>query len=187
MSVTVNIIAPTFWVALLLKLSGDVHPNPGPLSREGSSSSHINDLYNFLSYPNHLSTLHYNVQSIRNKVDILHTEFSQFDVISFSETWLNRDFPSTNLQFPSFHCPERKDRENESYGGVIVYVKNNLSYVRRHDLEINGLECVWVHIKLCNNKHILHGVFYRPPNSNLAYNSLRTRSALQLTQIFQIL
>ena len=47
MSVTVNIIALTFWVALLLKLSGDVHPNPGPLSREGSSSSHISDLYNF--------------------------------------------------------------------------------------------------------------------------------------------
>ena len=102
----------------------------------------------------------------------MYTEFSQFDVISFSETWLNRDFPFTNLQFPSFHCPERKDGENESYGGVIVYVKNNLSYVRRHDLEINGLESVWVHIKLCNNKHILYGVFYRPPNSNLAYNSL---------------
>ena len=31
---------------------------------------------------------------------------------------------------------------------------------------------VWVHNKLCNNKHILYGVFYRPPNSQLAYNSL---------------
>ena len=162
MSVTVNIIALTLGSRYFL---GDVHPNPGPLSCEGSSSSHISDLYNFLNYPNHLSTVHYNVQSIRNKVDILYTEFSQFDVISFSETWLNRDFLSTNLHFPSFHCPERKDRENESYGGVIVYVKNNLLYVRKHDLEINGLECVLVHIKLCNNKHILYGVFYRPPNS----------------------
>ena len=25
---------------------------------------------------------------------------------------------------------------------------------------------------MCNNKHIFYGVFYRPPNSNLAYNSL---------------
>ena len=175
MSVTITIIALTFWIALLVKLSGDVHPNPGPLSCEGSSSSHISDLYNFLSYPNHLSTVHYNVQSIRNKVDILYTEFSQFDVIFFSETWLNRDFPSTNLHFPSFHCLERKDRENESYGGVIVYVKNNISYVGRHDLEIHGFECGCVHIKLCNNKHIVYGVFYRPPNLQLAYNSLKSQ------------
>ena len=47
MSVTVTIIALTFWIALLVKLSGDVHPNLGPSSREGSSSSHISDLYNF--------------------------------------------------------------------------------------------------------------------------------------------
>ena len=86
--------------------------------------------------------------------------------------WVNRDFPSTNLHFPSCYCPERKDREYEAYGGVNVYVKNDLSCVRRHDLEINGLECVWVNIKLCTNKHILCGVFYRPPNSQLAYNSL---------------
>ena len=85
MSVTVTVFALTFWIALLVKLSGDVHPNPGPLPRERSSSSHINGLI----YPNHLSTVHYNVQSIRNKVDILYTEFSESDIVSFSETWLN--------------------------------------------------------------------------------------------------
>ena len=85
MSVTVTIIALTFWIAL--SCQGDVHPNPGPLSRKESSSSHISDLYIFFSYPNHLSPVHYNVKSIRNKVNILCTEFSQFDVISFSETF----------------------------------------------------------------------------------------------------
>ena len=34
------------------------------------------------------------------------------------------------------------------------------------------VECIWIQIKLCNNKNILHGTFYRPPNSNLHYTSL---------------
>ena len=160
------------WIVLLILLSGDVHLNPGPSSSEGSTSSYTNDLYNFLNYPNHLSTVHYNVQSLRHNVDVLFVEFSKFDVISFSETWLDKNNSSTELLFPSFHCAERKDRENEPYGGVIIYIKNSLSYVRRHDLEPDALECVWVHVKLCNSRNVLYGVIYRPPNSTSVYNSL---------------
>ena len=39
----------------LLFLSGDVHLNPGPHSDTSSVSFCTNDLYNFLSLPNHLS------------------------------------------------------------------------------------------------------------------------------------
>ena len=34
------------------------------------------------------------------------------------------------------------------------------------------IECIWIQIKSCNNRNILYGVFYRPPNSDSAYNSL---------------
>ena len=75
-------------VRLILK-SGDVHPNPGPPPSESSDSwSSSLDLYNLLNLPNHLSTIHYNVQSIANKLDTLIAEFSFFDV-SFSETWFH--------------------------------------------------------------------------------------------------
>ena len=53
-----------------------------------------------------------------------------------------------------------------------MYVKNNMSYIRRHDLEPIGLVCIWVQIKSSNNRNILFGVFYRPPNSHSAYFSL---------------
>ena len=145
------------WIVLLILLSGDVHLNPGPSLSEGPTSSYTNDLYNFLNYPNHLWTVHYNVQSLRHKVDLLFVEFSKFDVILFSETWLDKNNSSTELLFPSFHCPERKDRENEPYGGVIIYIKDSLSYVRRHDLEPDELECVWVHVKFCNYRNVLYG------------------------------
>ena len=156
---------------VLILRAGDVHPNPGPQPSESSCSLSSSDLYNFLKHPNHLSTIHYNVQSITNKIDTLIAEFSFFDIISFSETWLHDSVSSDDLHFPSFHPPERKDRVNNRYGGVILYVKNNLSYTRRHDLEIGFLECIWIQIKLVNNKNILYGVFYRPPNSDVAYTT----------------
>ena len=33
---------------------------------------------------------------------------------------------------------------------------------------MNRLESIWVELKLCNNKPILFGLFYRPPNSDAA-------------------
>ena len=93
------------WMITLLLSSGDVHPNPGPsdsdVSSDYTSSTTSHDLYTFLNFPNHISTVHYNVQSIRYKLDFLLAEFSQFDIISFTETWLSGNCPTSDLIFPS--------------------------------------------------------------------------------------
>ena len=157
----------------VINLSGDVHPNPGPTEYEESpdtpstsTNSYDIHVYNFLNLPNHLSVVHYTVQSTRHKIDLLFSKFSQFEIISFTETWLDETFPTSELLFKSLYPPERKDRNSNPYGGVLVYVKDLLSYVRRDDLDMNEVECVWILIKLCNSKNILHGTFYRPPNSS---------------------
>ena len=85
-TLTISIVIGMIFVIIL---SGDVHPNPGPTEYEESpdtSSTYSNDIYNFLNLPNHLSVVHYNVQSIRHKIDLLFAEFSQFDIIPFTET-----------------------------------------------------------------------------------------------------
>ena len=109
------------WVTFIIYLAGDVHPNPGPVNNLDHSTSST-DIHSFLNL-HHLSTVHYNVQSLKNKIGILYAEFSQFDVISFSETWLNDDCPTNDLLFPSFQYPERKDRTHDRYGGVTVHIK----------------------------------------------------------------
>jgi hypothetical protein len=76
------------------------------------------------------------------------------------------------MKIPIFHLPLRKDRHGDSHGGVIIYDKNNLHFKHRADLEPNNLECLWVEITLRNNKNILFGNFYRPPNAASIYNSL---------------
>ena len=59
-----NTLCTLIITSYLLLISGDIHPNPGPNSDVSSSSFCRSDLYKFLNLPNHLSTIHYNVQSI---------------------------------------------------------------------------------------------------------------------------
>ncbi|MCG8046087.1 MAG: reverse transcriptase family protein, partial [Candidatus Thiodiazotropha taylori] len=54
-------------------------------------------------------------------------------------------------------------------------MRNTLSCKRRKDLEINGLEAVWIEIVI-RSKKVLIGGIYRPPNSNNDYFNLLLES-----------
>ena len=66
--------------------------------------------------------------------------------------------------------PERKDRVAYSHGGAIIYIKDHIHYVRHVYLEPTGVECFWIELTL-RHKHILFGLFHRPPNSDALYFS----------------
>ena len=79
------------WLSIILLCSGDIHPNPGPstTSSSDSSSSSSNmshSIFNSLSLNHNLSFAYYNVQSIISKLEILHAELLQFDILAFKET-----------------------------------------------------------------------------------------------------
>ena len=101
-----------------------------------------------LNINHHLSFVHYNVQSILPKLDILHAELFEFDILAFSETWLSSITPDDDLILPSYNN-ERRDRVGDRYGGLIIYIKEGLHYRRRKDLEPVQTECMW--IKLSNS------------------------------------
>ena len=67
--------------------------------------------------------------------------------------------------------PFRTDRPDRPRGGVVIYARDNIAYKRRKDIEINGLEAVWLEVTI-KSKKILVGGIYRPPNSNSAYFDL---------------
>ena len=67
---------------------------------------------------------------------------------------------------------DSKDRPGNNHGGVIAYVKEQINFVRRQDLEILNVECIWPESRICNNKRVLLGTFYRPPNSQAHYLNL---------------
>ena len=78
------------WLLSLLLQCGDIETNPGPDSVEGSTvdSSDLSAT-SFELLSNHLTILHLNIQSLIHKMDIIRSEAEAYDVLVFSESWLN--------------------------------------------------------------------------------------------------
>ena len=84
-------------------------------------------------------------------------------ILAVSETWLGPSIPDCMVTIPGFQPPLRRDR-NENGGGVCFYIHNNLSYVRRDDLENCELELIWIEVS-DGSATVLVGCCYRPPDS----------------------
>ena len=113
----------------------------------------------------HLSMMHLNIQSIKPKIDIIQGTLCDFDILCFTESWLNQNISDKEISLEGYNPPFRNDRSDRLGGGVIVYCKNTLYSKRRTDLEPNGLECIWIETTLNKEKYLI-GTIYRPPNSN---------------------
>ena len=152
-SAQLTLITILLFTSLLL-LCGDIHPNPGPP-------------HPYLH--NKLKIVHSNVCSLQNKAVILEAELNSFDIITVSETWLYKEFPTDRIIIDGYYPPIRKDRENgTAFGGVAIYVKNDLICKPRPDLDVPQLEAVWVETKL-NQETLLVGSFYREPHEKVSY------------------
>ena len=149
----------TLIISILLHLSGDIQLNPGPQNISFSG----------------LSICHLNAHSIRNKTLNIQSELSCFDIITVSETWLSDNISNDNIIIPGFQPPIRCDRPDQAYGGVAVYVRNNLVCKARPDLSIPHLEAVWIETRL-GQEPLLVGTFYRAPGSLVAYWNLIDQS-----------
>ena len=76
---------------MLFLRCGDVKQNPGPDLNTVNSSKCSTLSLNCPDFLDNFSVVHYNVQSLSNKHDILETELRNFNVICLSETWLNKE------------------------------------------------------------------------------------------------
>ena len=153
------IIDFSFRAVELIILSGDVHPNPGPnsvnSSGQGSEINLSNDsLQELLAC--HLSIFHLNIQSLRPKIDLLRAESEAYDIAVFSESWLKPDITDDEVLLDHFLSPFRSDKTGRPGGGVVIYVRDSISCKRRSDLEVLGLEAVWVEVNV-KSKNILIG------------------------------
>ena len=77
-------------ISMLLLISGDVHPNPGPnVSLDTSASSSCSDIPGMSVLRDHLNIVHLNIQSLYPKRDILQVEMQYYDIVVLTETWLS--------------------------------------------------------------------------------------------------
>lgn len=119
---------------------------------------------------------HINIQGVSNKIDqvrlLLESDSNHIHVLGLSETKLNAMHLESFFQVTGFQKPFRRDREINSGGGLLVYVKDGICANRRTDLEHENLECLWLEIKPIKSKPFLLGNIYRPPNSNIQWNGV---------------
>ena len=140
-----------FLISLLLTMALDVEINPGPQNMKSD-----------------LSILHFNVRSIRNKLDYIKDNFLDFNILCFSETHLDHQVPVSDLIIGSaYDEPYRKDRTNHG-GGLLLYLNSELVHSRRLDLEVYCDESLWVEIKVKHEAYLL-GLFYSPKTADTTF------------------
>ena len=61
---------------------------------------------------------------------------------------------------------EKRNRSVGKGGGVAIYIKDNINYIRRTDLENNKLENIVIEIIINKSKNVLITTYYRPPNTS---------------------
>ena len=110
-----------------------------------------------------LNFIHVNIRSLRNKITELSIIANKTgaSIVAVSETWLDSTFTDTEITLPGYNV-QRKDR-NALGGGVCLYVKDNLAYNQRQDLESDDIESTWIELYLRKTKPIIVGCVYRPP------------------------
>merc|ERR1711895_125947 len=93
----------------------------------------------------------------------------EFSIIGISKTWLTANNESCyNI---SGYNSEHLYRNSERGGGVSIFIKANIKYKRRTDLDIinNNIEAIFIEIKseeFNTKKNMVIGVVYRPPNTD---------------------
>ena len=106
-----------------------------------------------------LKIFHQNIRGLlfkKNGVEHFLSSFPKIDMFGLSETHLNGSASEEELKINGFQYM-RKDQTLGPAGGVGVYIKQGLSWHRRYDPEVDGVECLWIEILLPKCKGFLFG------------------------------
>ena len=118
--------------------------NTEPCEKTAENESGINLVLRKLhvSYPNNVIIGHLNINSIRNKFEMLQFLLVDYiDILMISESKLDSTFLSSQFQIYGFRTPYRLDRTNRG-GEILLFLRDNLitTLLSRHsfphDIEI---------------------------------------------------
>ena len=113
-----------------------------------------------------LNIIHLNIHYLYPKLDeikIMLTQQQSIHIICLCETFLNDTFCDQEIHINDYTL-FRKDRSSHG-GGIVVYVKDNISCIRRQDLECDSLESIWLECQQSNSSSFLICSCYRPPSA----------------------
>ena len=109
---------------------------------------------------------HLNVCGLFAKIDLLSLFMKKhdFDIFGVTETLLKDSLLTPLIEIEGYNF-ERRDR-GKAGGGVGVYLKTSIEYIRRQDLENVNTELICLEIFSQHTKPFLLCVLYHPPSSS---------------------
>ena len=131
--------------------------------------------------PKGLKVLSLNVRSLYPRLNELYVRFKEYDILCFSETWLNGNYKDEMISMDDFDI-FRLDREKggivnkagkpKKGGGLIIYVKKELSKFTQIVEDISSissdLEQLWIYIQKPDVSTKIISCIYRPPFGKVA-------------------
>ena len=131
---------------------------------------------------------HYNICSLTNKLDEIKLLLSSFSkqrkdrpnlILGIAETFLNDSWSDASLAVEKYTL-FRADRLANRGGGLLVYVPAHLPISRRSDLELPGIETIWLELCYPRSRPCLFSFVYRPPSADASFFE---RMDLMLTKV----
>ena len=126
-----------------------------------------------LHHKNDLSTnlfniVQFNVRSLLPKIEEVRNVFLNMyvHVICINETWLDSSVSDNEINIDGFTV-FRKDRTRHG-GGVAVFVRRELLPILKSDLDIPGLEAIWIEVNVKSEQFLICSL-YRPPSACSGY------------------
>ena len=102
---------------------------------------------------------------------VLSTLKYKFDIIGISEHKIIKDTsPSVNINLPGYNEFIYTPTES-THGGTGFYIKNDIDYIKRDDLQINSspdYESTFIELQFTNKKNLIIGCIYRHPSSSIS-------------------
>ena len=116
------------------------------------------------------SLLHVNSRSINKNFDSVDTLLNSlnnfsFSVIGISETWLHSNSPDI-FNIPHYYMIH-DDRKTGRGGGVALYIHCKFKHKIRKDIQIEGIENIYIEIENKFGKNIIIGTLYSNINTFL--------------------
>ena len=141
----------------MLLVCGDIESQPGPYHN-------IPELKDLCSQKG-LKISHQNIRGLQGKFDEISDVLNnnKIDIFSLNELFLNN--LKSKFTIPGFEFL-RKDRKNGSGGGVGIYIRTELDYKRRKDLEKDDIKSIFIEIYPKNSNSFIVGTLNRPPDSS---------------------
>ena len=91
-----------------------------------------------------------NVNRLLNKLDSVKELIDKYssDILALSKIWLTSEISDSEISIMGYSIV-RKDRQDSSKacgGGVFIYVRNGIPFIRQAKFVDDNFECFWIEI-----------------------------------------